>query len=94
MEEVEFTIRGTSALLMNSDRAIDPTIELSREIKRITDKKSKKTDAEAEQVHRLCWERAMSAFTTRHMRTRFREDLRPLELGEPPARDLWGHPPG
>ena len=59
MEKVTFTITGTSILLMNSEAGVDDSSELSKAIKRLTDKKRNKTEADKEEINRLSWERAM-----------------------------------
>lgn len=51
---IEFVIKGTSALLMHNPMMVDPEYEYNRDIKEIT-KKKKKTDEDLRMIEKLEW---------------------------------------
>lgn len=51
-----FEIKGIAPLMMHNGRLADPLDPVVKKIKAITDKKTKKTDADIEKLRRLEWE--------------------------------------
>lgn len=59
MIRIKIDLVGTSPLLMHNERLADPKDEYTRRIKALTDKRTRQTDTDREQVERLKWEGAL-----------------------------------
>lgn len=56
MNTITAELRGTTPLMLKSDRTVDPFDPYAVKMKEITDKKTKKTDADVRMLRRLEWE--------------------------------------